>query len=86
MIVPVELLVTLKVAIEKFPVVAPDGMVKVAGTDTLGLLEFRVTTVPEAGAAVFNVTAPVEVDPPTTVFGLSERPVMLIAFNDRDAV
>jgi len=58
-------------------VVAVAGTVTLTGTVTplAVLLLERVTTSPPVGAAPDRVTVPVEVDPPITVGGLSERPV-----------
>jgi hypothetical protein len=50
--------------------VAPAGTVTLAGTvATAGLLLDRLTAVPPDGAADESVAAPVEGDPPTSVFG-----------------
>jgi len=64
--VPTGVVVTVKVA-----VVAPEATVTVAGTVALELLEVRATLTPPAPAAVFKVTVPVDVFPPTTVEGES---------------
>lgn len=57
------------VLIEKLAVVAPAGMVTVAGTIALELDEDKLTTAPPDGATPFNVTTPVDVLPPTTPVG-----------------
>src|SRR4051794_32684288 len=57
--------------------VAPSGTVTVGGTvATVGLLLARITAVPPAGAGAATVTVPVEVVPPGTVVGLSEKPTI----------
>jgi hypothetical protein len=59
------------VVTRKVVTLAPAGTVTVAGTEAAGLALERVTTVPPGGAAIEMVTVPVEVDPPTTLVGLS---------------
>ena len=53
--------------------VEPPETVTVAGTETLGLLEVRFTTVPPEGAAALNVTVPSEFVPPTTAAGETDN-------------
>jgi hypothetical protein len=62
-----ELVLTVKVA-----VLAPPGMLTLAGTvaATVLLLE-RVTNAPDDGAAALSVTVPCDGLPPTTLVGLS---------------
>src|SRR4051794_31615373 len=58
--------------------VAPSGTVTVGGTvAAVELLLDRITAVPPAGAGAATVTVPVEVVPPTTVVGLSDRDVIV---------
>ncbi len=65
---------TVLVTIVKFPVVAPAGMVTLAGTmATKGALLDRVTTVPPAGAGPDRVTVPVEELKPFTVVGFKVK-------------
>jgi hypothetical protein len=62
-----ELVVTVKVAL-----LAPEAMLKLAGTVAAAVLLLeRVTTAPDDGAAALNVTVPCAVLPPTILVGLS---------------
>ena len=62
--------ITLRVLIVKVAVVAPAGMVMLAGTVAADLLLESVTTTPPVGARPVRVTVPVEEEfPPTTVVG-----------------
>lgn len=57
----------------KAPVVAPAGIVMLAGVlVTNELLVERVTLIPPAGAGPLKVTVPVDGFPPATVVGLSD--------------
>lgn len=56
----------------KLALVAPAFTVTPAGTDTADELSDNVTTTPPAGAALDNLTVPVELFPPTTLVGLIE--------------
>ncbi len=58
------------VAAVKVAAVAPAGTVTLAGTVTATLFVVNVTTAPPAGAIPFSVTVPVELLPPSTLFGL----------------
>ena len=71
----------------KVVVVAPAGIVTVAGTvPTAVLLELRATTKPPVGAGLEIVTVPVEVTPPSTVVGEKERLTAVGAVIARGAV
>ena len=60
----------------KDSLVAPSGMVTLAGTETTaGLLLERKTRAPPLGAGPLSVTAPEEDNPPTTGLGLKESEV-----------
>jgi len=59
----------------KVAVVAPAGIVTVAGTEPAALLDERLTTQPPTGAAVAIVTVPVAVRPSATVVGVMDTPV-----------
>ena len=48
---------------------APAGMVTLAGTTALVLLDVKVTAEPPVGAGPLRVTVPVEDIPPTTEVG-----------------
>jgi len=75
------LAVTGVVAVVNVPDVFPTATVTDDGTVTplaTSLLD-RLTTVPPVGAAADNVTVPVELVPPATEVGLSERAVKLAA-------
>jgi hypothetical protein len=64
--------VTAVVLIEKFALRAPARTVTLAGTvATVVLLLDSVTMAPPVGAAVVNVTVPVDPVPPTTLVGLT---------------
>jgi hypothetical protein len=54
------------VVIENVAVLEPAGTVTVFGTPADPLLDVRVTTSPPGPARPFNVTVPVEDDPPIT--------------------
>jgi hypothetical protein len=77
------LLVTVKVAVEWV-----DVTVTVAGTVAAVVLSLAsVTTTPEVGAVVFNVTVPVEVtEPPVTLVGFRATEVICGGFTVRVAV
>jgi hypothetical protein len=61
-----------KVAIEKFALVAPAGTVTDAGTVAAAVFELdRETATPPVGAAPEIVTVPVALVPPVTAVGLS---------------
>ena len=64
--------VTARVVTVKAALVAPAGMVTVAGTvaAVVSLLE-RETRAPAVGAGPLSVTLPVEGDPPLTLVGFS---------------
>ena len=64
--------VTTRVVTVKAALVAPAGMVTVAGTvaAVVSLLE-RETMAPAVGAGPLSVTLPVEGDPPLTLVGFS---------------
>src|SRR5689334_1867926 len=73
-IVTLVLAVTALVVMVKLAVLAPVGIVMLCGTATFaGALDERVTVTPADGAAPDSVTAPVAVDPPCTLVGLSVR-------------
>lgn len=58
---------------------APDEIVTLAGTcATPVLLLAKEITAPDGGAAPFNVTVPVDDDPPVTVLGLNTRELLVI--------
>ena len=59
------MVVTVKVAL-----VAPAGMVTLAGTDAAAALLESETAAPPPGAGAFRVAVPVEADPPVTLVGL----------------
>jgi hypothetical protein len=62
------------------PVVEPEGTTTEAGTVAVALRSEESPTVnPEGGAGALIVTVPVHVPPPPTGFGLTEKPVSLIA-------
>lgn len=70
----------------KVVVVAPAGIVAVAGTvATLVVPESRVIARPAAGAGLEIVTVPVEGVPPVTVVGFRDRPVTVGAVTVRFA-
>jgi hypothetical protein len=56
----------------KLALVDPEFTATLVGTDTADELSDNVTTTPPAGAALDNVTLPVELFPPTTLVGLIE--------------
>lgn len=58
----------------KLPVVAPNGIVKLTGTVTDGLLLERFTTTPPSMAGRANVTVPVALCPPVTDAGVTLTP------------
>ena len=63
---------TVLVVIVKIALVAPAGMVTLAGTvATAVLLLESEMTAPPLGAGALSVTAPVEGDPPVTLVGFS---------------
>jgi len=68
------------------PVVAPAAIVAVPGTVAAALLEDNATERPPAGAAELIVIVPVELTPPTTEVGLSERPVTFGPWTTNGAV
>jgi hypothetical protein len=71
----------------KFALLAPTGMVTLAGTRaTAVLLVDRITTAPPAGAAPVNVAVPVELFPPTTDLGVRVTEDKTAAFTVRVAV
>jgi len=53
--------------------VFPPATVTLDGVTALGSLDERVTAVPPGGEAIVKVTVPVELDPPATGFGETER-------------
>ena len=59
------------VATAKVVVVAPAGIVTLAGIDAAGLLLARLTTTPPAGAGPLRATVASELLPPITAGGLS---------------
>lgn len=62
------------------PVVEPEGTTTEAGTVAVALKSEESPTVnPEGGAGALIVTVPVQVPPPPTGFGLTEKPVSLMA-------
>jgi hypothetical protein len=62
--------VTARVVTVKVALVAPAGMVTLAGTvATDMLLLMRVTRAPPVSAGALSATLPVEVDPPWTLVG-----------------
>ena len=67
-------MVTVNVAI-----VAPAGTVTLAGTCADALLLDSVTVAPPAGAGPLSTAVPVELFPPITVVGLSEREDRVVA-------
>lgn len=73
-IVAVTELATEVVVTVKLADVAPAGMVMVAGTVALLLLDERFTTNPPAGAALKSATVPLDSVPPTTGLGEIEIP------------
>jgi len=70
-IAAVVVVVTIVVAIGKVVEDDPCPTTTLAGTDALELLDPRLTVVPPCGALPFNVTVPVEGEPPSTVVGES---------------
>jgi hypothetical protein len=66
---PVCVVLTTEVVMGKVAVVAPAGMVRVAGTEAAEMVEARFTTV-LLGAAILSVTVPVAVAVAITVEGL----------------
>src|SRR5262245_45653756 len=80
--------VTEVVVAVKLALVAPALTVTLPGTDTADALSDRLTTAPPAGAALDNVTVPVELFPPTTLAGFIETdesvaPVPACTVNER---
>ena len=65
--------VTALVATAKVALVAPAATVMLTGTVAAVELSESVTTAPPLGAALVNITVPVEEAGPTTLFGLSDR-------------
>ncbi len=64
--------VTVKVVTLKIALVAPAGMVTLAGTaTTVVLLLENETRTPPLGAGALSATLPVEGDPPLTLLGFS---------------
>lgn len=62
------------VVVVNVALVWPAGTVTFAGTAASeGLVLASVTTVPPLGAALRNVTVPVDVVPPTTVLGVNDN-------------
>jgi hypothetical protein len=57
----------------KLAVVAPAGMIMLAGTLTAGLSLLSVTMAPPLGAAALSVTVPFAELPPVTCVGLTEN-------------
>lgn len=55
--------------------VAPDGIITVAGAVAAALSAVKVTLAPPVGAASFKVTIPVADPPPTTLLGLTASPL-----------
>jgi hypothetical protein len=75
------LAVTAKVFTVALAVVAPAGIVKLAGTVATAVLELdKVTTAPPAGASPLSVTVAVELLPPGTLVGLSVIDVSAAGF------
>jgi hypothetical protein len=72
-IVTVDEALTLVVAITNVAFVAPAGTATLAGVETAELLSDIATTIPPSGAGAFNVTIPVEVLPPLTLLGLTDK-------------
>ena len=72
MVIEVEAVTTRVVTVKAALVVAPAGMVTVAGTvaTVVSLLE-RETMAPPVGAGPLSVALPVEGDPPLTLVGFS---------------
>ena len=71
MTVTVVAVVTVVVVIEKVALVAPAATVTLAGTVAAVELPDNVTTAPPVGAALVNVTVPVEEAGPTTLVGFT---------------
>jgi hypothetical protein len=68
--------VTARVVTVKAALVAPAGMVTLAGTvATTVLLLVRVTTAPPVRAGPLSMTLPVEEDPPLTLLGFNTSEV-----------
>ena len=68
--------VTAKVVTVNVALVAPAGMVTLAGTvATTVLLLVRVTTAPPVSAGPLSMTLPVEGDPPLTLLGFNTSEV-----------
>jgi len=66
--------VTGVVLIVNVALVPPSGTVTLAGTVTIvGFPLLSVTTAPPLGAGLINVTVPLDVPPPVTLVGLTER-------------
>ena len=66
---------TAVVPIVNVAVDCPPATVIEAGRDATGLLEVRDIVQPALGAATLSVTVPVELPPPATALGESERAV-----------
>ena len=66
--------VTAPVVTVKVAPIAPAGTVTLDGTLADGPPLDSDTVAPPAGASPFNITVPVEVAPPVTLFGLNETP------------
>jgi hypothetical protein len=64
--------VTAEVVTVNVRLVAPAGIVTLAGTVTAAELSDKLTTAPPEGAAALSVTVPVEELPPTTAVGLTD--------------
>jgi hypothetical protein len=85
-IVAVATVATGVVVTVKFAVVAPDATVTLAGTDAAALLLDKVTVRPPVGAALLNVTVPVNEAPPVTDVGFSVTDPTAGGFTVRGAV
>ena len=66
--------------------VEPAEIVMLAGTVAAAFALVSVTSAPPVGALPFSVTVPLDVLPPTTLAGLTEKEVKTAGFTVRTAL